>query len=101
MSNDYSQYYDQYWNYAAWQNYGSGYDYYSTGYGDYTMMMEEGMEETKEESNKEDFEPVEWNTPLDVEKANKDYIERSEELWSTMERARWSFWNELNMEEEL
>lgn len=43
----------------------------------------------------------EWNTPLDVEKANKDYIERSEELWSTMERARWSFWNELNMEEEL
>ncbi|MCL4125371.1 UNVERIFIED_CONTAM: hypothetical protein GTU68_010033 [Idotea baltica] len=100
MGGDYSQYYDQYWNYAAWQNYGTGgyYDY-TTGYGDYSMMMDEGMDENKEES-KEDFEPVEWNTPLDVDKANKDYIDRSEELWNTMEKARWSFWNDLNLEQE-
>lgn len=45
------------------------------------------------------FFVTEWNTPLDVDKANKEYIERSEELWGAIEKARWSFWSELSLEE--
>ncbi|KAK4288057.1 hypothetical protein Pmani_038895 [Petrolisthes manimaculis] len=75
MGGDYSQYYEQYWNnYAAWQNYGSNGD--------------------SKDSSKEDFEPVEWNIPIDVNKMNKEYIERSEELWQAIDKARWSFWED-------
>jgi len=100
MSGDYSQYYEQYWNnYAAWQNYGSYYDPYSAGYGDYSDGMGDTGEESKDAS-KEDFEPVEWNTIIDVDKINKNYIERSEELWQAIEKVRWSFWEEEKQEGE-
>ncbi|XP_076044446.1 tRNA selenocysteine 1-associated protein 1-like isoform X2 [Oratosquilla oratoria] len=90
---DYNQYYEQYWNnYAAWQNYGSYYDPYSGSYGGYGCVA--GVEEEKE-NNKEEFEPVEWNTPINVDQANKDYLRRSEEFWSAMERSRWDFWDDL------
>ncbi|CAL4203395.1 unnamed protein product, partial [Meganyctiphanes norvegica] len=76
MSGDYSQYYEQYWNnYAAWQNYES------------------------KDASKEDFEPVEWNTVIDVDKINKNYIERSEELWQAIEKVRWSFWEDEKQDE--
>ena len=56
MSGDYSQYYEQYWNYAAWQNYGGYYDPYTASYGEYGSI-EESTDDAKE-SAKEDFEPV-------------------------------------------
>lgn len=100
MGGDYSQYYEQYWNnYAAWQNYGSYYDPYSAGYGDYSDGMGDTGEESKDAS-KEDFEPVEWNTVIDVDKINKNYIERSEELWQAIEKVRWSFWEDEKVDEE-
>ncbi|KAK4321589.1 hypothetical protein Pmani_007614 [Petrolisthes manimaculis] len=94
MGGDYSQYYEQYWNnYAAWQNYGTYYDPYSSSYGDYSSGME-GSNGDSKDSSKEDFEPVEWNIPIDVNKMNKEYIERSEELWQAIDKARWSFWED-------
>ncbi|XP_063609517.1 tRNA selenocysteine 1-associated protein 1-like [Penaeus indicus] len=99
MGGDYSQYYEQYWNnYAAWQNYGTYYDPYSSSYGDYNTGLEGGTGDAKDTS-KEDFEPVEWNVPIDVDKANSEYIERSEELWQAIEKARWTFWEEAKEDE--
>ncbi|XP_068221665.1 tRNA selenocysteine 1-associated protein 1-like isoform X2 [Palaemon carinicauda] len=100
MGGDYSQYYEQYWNnYAAWQNYNAYYDPYSSSYGDYSTGIEGGSGDSKDAS-KEDFEPVEWNVPIDIDKANKEYIDRSEELWQAIEKARWNFWDEGTKEEE-
>lgn len=64
MGGDYSQYYEQYWNnYAAWQNYGTYYDPYSSSYGDYNTGLEGGTGDAKDTS-KEDFEPVGEFLPL-------------------------------------
>ena len=98
MGGYYSQYYEQYWNYVAWQNYGSYYEPYASSYGDYNGSMEGGMGDSKE-SSKEDFEPVDWNVPIDIKKTNKEYIDRSEELWQAIEKARWSFWEDIKDDE--
>ncbi|KAG7164161.1 putative tRNA selenocysteine 1-associated protein 1-like [Homarus americanus] len=99
MGGDYSQYYEQYWNnYAAWQNYGTYYDPYASSYGDYHSGIEGGSGDSKD-SSKEDFEPVEWNNPIDVNKTNKEYIDRSEELWQAIEKSRWSFWDQVKEDE--
>ncbi|KAK4288056.1 hypothetical protein Pmani_038895 [Petrolisthes manimaculis] len=64
-----------------------------SSYGDYSSGME-GSNGDSKDSSKEDFEPVEWNIPIDVNKMNKEYIERSEELWQAIDKARWSFWED-------
>jgi len=88
-------YYDQsYWNnYANWGGYGqdSGqyYDMYSGGAGG--NQEYEAPAAQQEKTNKDDFAPVEWNQPFNVEEANKKFIEESEQLWKTLETQKWSF----------
>lgn len=40
-----------------------------------------------------------WNVPIDIKKTNKEYIDRSEELWQAIEKARWSFWEDIKDDE--
>ncbi|ROT61329.1 hypothetical protein C7M84_020898 [Penaeus vannamei] len=68
--------------------------------GDYNTGLEERRcTGDAKDTSKEDFEPVEWNVPIDVDKANAEYIERSEELWQAIEKARWTFWEEAKEDE--
>jgi len=91
---DYSAYYEQYWyNYQAWQNYGSydpsayqagmGYDHLATG----TAGAAAGTAE--EEGEEDDTQVVEHDVPVDVERQNRDYVMRNEELWDALDASRW------------
>jgi len=95
------QYYDPYWNQYAWGGYGQGqdsqyYDVYGGGPGGNAEY--ETSNYAEERPVKDDFAPVEWNVPLDIPALNAAFIDQSEELWKTLEKQRWSFWEGSSLE---
>ncbi|KAK7873570.1 hypothetical protein R5R35_009275 [Gryllus longicercus] len=100
-SQDYSQYYDpSYWqNYSAWQQ-----GYYDTSADpsastvhmqatqDYLQSMNvySAVQPVDETTNAaDDMELVEHNVPVDVEKLNRELIERDYCLWDALESSKW------------
>nr|CAD7257438.1 unnamed protein product [Timema shepardi] len=101
-SQDYSQYYDMsYWqNYSAWQGYydTSGTDpsasvaHMTQGMQDYsqTSYAASIMQGSDENGNPEDdLELVEHNMPVDIERMNRELIERDYNMWDALESSKW------------
>ncbi|KAK2704550.1 tRNA selenocysteine 1-associated protein 1-like [Artemia franciscana] len=38
----------------------------------------------------DDYQVVEWDVPVDVEKLNREFMDRNQELWEALEDSRWS-----------
>lgn len=89
----YGQYVDPaYWQqYGGWQGYGyqGGYGYDGqqayAGYGVGGQMPVQPEED--------EFELIEHNTPVDIEKLNRELFERNQDLWDALDEARWTTFN--------
>ncbi|XP_046461963.1 tRNA selenocysteine 1-associated protein 1-like [Daphnia pulex] len=89
----YGQYVDPaYWQqYGGWQGYGyqGGYGYDGqqayAGYGVAGQMPAQPEED--------EFELIEHNTPVDIEKLNRELFERNQDLWDALDEARWTTFN--------
>lgn len=87
-SQDYSGYYDSsYWqNYAAWQNYYDTTNPSSQSSSTVDIISQKAIESSGHE---DDLELVEHNIPVDVERLNKELVERDYILWDALESSKW------------
>ncbi|KAI8501572.1 tRNA selenocysteine 1-associated protein 1 [Branchiostoma belcheri] len=90
----YSQYYQQYQNYwnqyypqssAQYYNYNQ---YGTSSYSPNTQTQNHGYESTPT-NNQSESSVEDPNPPLNIEEMNKEFMQRSEELYEAMEASRW------------
>jgi len=100
QNNSQQPYYDQ--NQQFWSNNGGWYqgmeqpvDMYPSGPGGNIEYEAPAADQTK--PNKDDFTPVEWDVPVDAAELNRKFIDQTEDLWKTLEKHRWSFWENASV----
>jgi len=95
----YGQYMDpSYWQqqqqqqpqYGAWPQY--GYQGYYEGQ-TYPAGQYGAGQAVANQPEEDEFELIEHNTPVDIEKLNRELFERNQDLWDTLEDSRWSPFN--------
>lgn len=84
--------YGQYMDPSYWQQYGNwqGYGYQGYGYDQqagYTAPYAGQMPAQPEE---DEFELIEHSNPIDVEKLNKEFFDRNQDLWDAVDEVRWT-----------
>lgn len=89
----YGQYVDpSYWQqYGGWQGYGyqGGYGY--DGQQAYVGYGAPGQAPAQPEED--EFELIEHNVPVDVDKLNKELFDKNQEFWDLLDEARWTPFN--------
>ena len=76
--------------YGAWPQY--GYQGYYEGQTYPAGQYGAGQAATNQ-PEEDEFELIEHNTPVDIEKLNRELFERNQDLWDTLEDSRWSPFN--------
>ena len=89
--------YGQYVDPAYWQQYGGwqGYQGYQGGYGYDGQQAYAGYGggQMPAQPEEDEFELIEHNIPVDIDKLNRELFERNQDLWDTLDEARWTPFN--------
>lgn len=81
-----------YWQqYGGWQGYG-----YQGGYGYDGQQAYAGYGtggQAPAQPEEDEFELIEHNVPVDIEKLNRELFEKNQDLWDALDEARWTPFN--------
>lgn len=98
----YTPYYEQYWSdKAAWSNYGSFQGQTSAPQpvllSSQALAAAQDFDFNDEEQEGDEEKLIAYDTPLNVDAMNTEFIARSQQVWADVEKERWLF--DLDQEE--
>lgn len=84
--------YGQYMDPSYWQQYGGwqGYGYQGYGYDQQAGYAAPYAGQMPAQPEEDEFELIEHGTTIDVDKLNKEFFDRNQDLWDAVDEVRWT-----------
>lgn len=84
--------YGQFMDPSYWQQYGGwqGYGYQGYGYDQQAGYAAPYAGQMPAQPEEDEFELIEHSNPIDVDKLNKEFFDRNQDLWDAVEECRWT-----------